>query len=247
VTAVATDSAWYVFGVVSADDVGRLRADAVEEGGLAALVAAVPLSDFGADVLPERLNDRAWLEQRARAHQDVLQAIAESATVVPFRFGTIYRETDDIRGMLRDRREVLVSSLERVRGKLEIGVKAWAPAEGRGTAAAAEDSGRSYLQSRLDTLQQSRRASSLLAEAAEAAHARLLACAVEGVANRPQPRELTGRSEPMILNGAYLVTDPEPLRAEAAALAAEYADRGIAFELTGPWPAYNFVDEEDAS
>jgi hypothetical protein len=47
----------------------------------------------------------------------------------------------------------------------------------------------------------------------------------------------------MLLNSAYLVDDAA-LDAFKAALdekAAAYGNHGFRFELTGPWPAYNFV------
>jgi hypothetical protein len=46
----------------------------------------------------------------------------------------------------------------------------------------------------------------------------------------------------MFLNAAYLV-DPEAtaLRSALGELEARFAGYGVSFELTGPWPAYNFV------
>ena len=50
----------------------------------------------------------------------------------------------------------------------------------------------------------------------------------------------------MILNGAYLAMDGgAALSTETAALAAEHDARGISFELTGPWPPYNFVEPRE--
>ena len=64
--------------------------------------------------------------------------------------------------------------------------------------------------------------------------------------NRPQPRELTGRSETMLLNGAYL----GPRRGRRASreverLADEHAELGLEYELTGPWPPHNFTGEPE--
>jgi hypothetical protein len=52
----------------------------------------------------------------------------------------------------------------------------------------------------------------------------------------------------MILNGSYLVERgrEDELRAVLEQLRAECADRGLALELTGPWPAYNFVGPSPA-
>jgi hypothetical protein len=246
VTATAAETAWYVYGVVSATAAGTLGAPVVEDGDLAAVVEAVPLSEFGEDALPERLNDRGWLEQHVQAHQGVLQGVLAAAAVVPFRFGTIYRRQDDVRAMLRERRKELVASLERVAGKVELGVKAWAQPAGADSAPASHESGQAYLRQQLAARRSTESATASLAGAAAEAHARLLRHAVEGVANRPQPAELTGRRERMVLNGAYLVADEAPLRAEVEALAGDAA-AGLTFEVTGPWPPYNFVDHGEAS
>jgi hypothetical protein len=47
----------------------------------------------------------------------------------------------------------------------------------------------------------------------------------------------------MVLNGVYLIPDDAQKRfhAEVHVLEAEFAPLGVELELTGPWPAYNFV------
>jgi Gas vesicle synthesis protein GvpL/GvpF len=250
VIAAPGTTAWYVYGVVDAAATiapGRLRL--VEEGPLAAVVSAVPLSEFGEEPLAERLNDRMWLEAHVREHEDVLRRVATDSTVVPFRFGVIYRDLADVAAMLRERQPELTSALERVRGRIEVGVKAWADGARAEASPAGQTpkgaSGRAYLERRLGEQQRTKERGAQLGEIARAVHERLLRHADDGVVNRPQPRELTGRDEPMILNGAYLVAgDGAALAAEVAALQAEYGTHGVAFEVTGPWPPHNFVEPE---
>jgi gas vesicle protein GvpL/GvpF len=256
VTAAAT--AWYVYGIVAADagdDLTRgvrgVGSDVriVQHGSLAAIVSEVPLDEFGEDVLPERLNDRAWLESKARAHEDVLQAFAGSTAVVPLRFGAIYRDRADVAALLAERGDAFAGSLERVRGHVELGVKGWADrarlTAGPETGAVATTSGRSYLEQRLQAREAAAHAGAQLSEIVHAAHERLLALAADGVANRPQPRELTGRADEMVLNAAYLVAEGDGSFArEVERLDAEGRALGISFELTGPWPPHNFVDEQ---
>lgn len=47
----------------------------------------------------------------------------------------------------------------------------------------------------------------------------------------------------MILNGAYLVSEGQMtvFRAELESLEKDYGDLGFSYELSGPWPPYNFV------
>jgi hypothetical protein len=245
---------WYVYGVAE-DDPALARLDGVElirRGTLAAVAREVPLDEYGADVLPERLNDREWLERNARAHEAVLQAAAALTTVVPLRFGTIYHGRGHVEQMLEERSDELRDTLARVRGHVELGVKAWVDLAAVGRTLGGADqpleggAGMAYLQQRSREQERSRELTARCIELAEEAHGRLADVAVAAVANRPQPRELTGRSESMVLNGAYLVPDgDERLRSEVDRLAAEHADLGVEYELTGPWPPHNFAGERE--
>jgi hypothetical protein len=245
-------TAWYVYGV-GEDDEALSRLEGVElirQGRLTAVVREVSLDEYDETVLPQRLNDRDWLERNARAHEDVLQAAAAVTAIVPLRFGAIYRSREQVGRMLDERSGEFVATLERVRGHVELGVKVWVdlPTLERTLAAQEEPSaggeGAAYLRRRRQEEQRSRELAARCAELAEETHARLSALAADAVANRPQPRELTGRPDRMLLNGAYLIRDGDDgLRREVERLAAEHAELGLEYELTGPWPPHNFAGE----
>lgn len=233
-------TAWYVFGIVPAGTPVPAPVDVVEEGSLAAVAAEVPLAEFGADVLPQRLEDRAWLEQKVRVHEDVLASFVGGA-VVPLRFGALYSDVADLRRMLDERASFFSATLERLRGMVEIGVKAWLEPSAAVAETTPASGGRAYLEGRRTELARGARRGAFVQEA----HERLLQLAAAGVVNRPQPRELTGRDEEMLLNAAYLVeADDVSVAQEVARLAPAAAQLAIALELTGPWAPYNFVDED---
>jgi hypothetical protein len=252
----ATGTAWYVYGVVPAEtplslfggvrgigDVVRV----VTDGRLGAVVSEVPLAQFDDDSLAANLHDPVWLEANVRRHDAVLGALVRDVPVVPFRFGTIYRSEDHVRAMLVEHAG-LTDVLETLRGRIELGVKGFvappseAPTEtgdeGEGSA------GRRYLEQK----QQARRAAeereALLARTADEAHARLAEVAEAARANPVQPREVSDGDREMFLNAAYLVRidGEERFRRTLAALESELGAAGITFELTGPWPPYNFVE-----
>lgn len=246
-------TAWYVYGVAEEHPaLARLEGiELIRRGGLAAVAREVPLEEYDESVLPERLNDHDWLERNARAHEDVLQAAAAVTAIVPLRFGAIYRSREQVERMLEERAEELAATLERVRGHVELGVKVWADLDELERTPEADEepapqvTGAAYLQRRAREQERSREVSERCAEIAGEAHRRLSEAAVAAVANRPQPRELTGRSEAMLLNGAYLVRDGDDrLRREVERLSAEPSSAGIEYELTGPWPPHNFAGEE---
>ena len=258
-SAVETKTALYTYGVVASDRKADVPArvdgaelQVVDAGPLAAVATAVSLDEFGEEPLRENLNDRDWLERHARAHEDVLLAVAARTDVVPFRFGTISRTRDDLRSLLREREHALVSALRRVRGRVELGVKVWVDEAQLRSALAPPEAerpratGRAYLESRRAERQGAADAEGFCAEVAGEVYERAVAHAVDGVVNRPQPRELTGRPERMILNAALLVdADTTTLRDELDALARRLQRLGVTLELTGPWPPHNFVDAAD--
>jgi hypothetical protein len=258
--AAESGSGWYVYGVVpAAEEPGNPLAGArgvhpsgdvvlLADAELAAIASDVPLAEFGETAIAENLHDAAWLEEKVRAHEAVLEAALERVPVVPFRFGTIYRSSEQVQRMLRENPE-LGEALERLRGTVELGVKAFLDPEafdrrhGDDSDAVEEEGGRAYLLRRQREQQLAEARSSLTATWAQESHERRAAAAVDARANPLQRPEVSGRGGEMILNGAYLVRvgREDAFRRAVAELQGRHEADGVRYELTGPWPAYNFV------
>jgi hypothetical protein len=259
---------WWTYCVLSAEDAEHAlpqfdeiepgsAVQVVREGELAALASAVPAAEYDDERLREHLEDLEWVERTARRHESLLEAALQEVTIVPLRLCTIYRDLGGVRRLLREQATVLAEGLRRVDGSAEWGVKVFAgdadravvevqePAPAGQQETSVERPGASYLLHRQRERERAGRASELRAVCAEAIHERVSRCAREAVTNTPQPPELHGREMAMILNGAYLVArDGEPaLHETVAAVQAEWGPQGYVIELTGPWPAYNFVSE----
>jgi hypothetical protein len=258
-----TATAHYVYGVVPAGvalppDLTGVEPTApverIEEGGLAALVSEVPLVEFDEDSLRANLNDVGWLEEKARAHEAVLEAALARGAVVPLRLCTVFAGEAQVRAMLVREHEVLGDALERLDGRAEWGVKAYADRaaierEALKEVAGDEDevaemsAGTAYMNRRRAEARAREEVDEIADAWARTIHARLAAVAGEALLNPLQRPELTGHPGEMLLNGVYLVSDAEApaFRAAVAALVDEFDRRGVAIDLTGPWPAYNFV------
>jgi hypothetical protein len=159
-------------------------------------------------------------------HERVLEAVMERGPVLPLRFGTQLASEQELEAALRERRDELLRALERVRGRVELGLRVLA---GRGERT--RGSGRDYL---LGRLAEQRRAETV----ARDLHAPLADLAL---ASRLGER----LSPPAILVGSYLVEEGavERFRSRGRDLAARHPDLSVV--VTGPWPPYSFTGEEE--
>ncbi|MCW3063640.1 MAG: gvpL2 [Solirubrobacterales bacterium] len=248
-------TAWWAYCVVPAAEADRVppNLDSVDPSGpveivtcgeLAAVVSRVPLSEYGDERLREHLEDLAWVERVARAHEEVLEAAMSATTIVPLRLCTIYLSRDRVEALLEDQAPGLAAALAELRGRTEWGVKVFAPAAAVAASASTEVAGGSaYIERKRSERAAREEAHQRTNECAQDVHARLEREAVAACVNPPQRREAHGRDAQMLLNGSYLFDDERRsvLESIVEALAGEYEPLGFSIELTGPWPPYNFV------
>lgn len=226
--------------------------DVVEHRGLVAVVSAVDLAEFGEEGLRRNLEDLAWLEEVARGHDDVVHAVAGSGPVAPLRLATIYHDDDGVRARLEEQHEPLAAALDRVTGRHEWSVKAFAPPaeeDRRAPVAAGEarsgaGAGAAYLRRRKEQVEQRHDAEEQALALAGQVHEVLASRAVASRRLQPQDPKLAGHSRTMTLNGAYLVDDAEQEAFVEAVetLAGDHPGAGVS--VAGPWPPYSFATLE---
>jgi hypothetical protein len=174
----------------------------------------------------------------------VVESLVADRAVLPVRFGAILAGETTVRAILAAHYTNFVTSLDRVRGRVELGLRIlWdddlqKTDSGLQTADSSHQlsaiSGRSYLLARLEEERQLRawreRAETLAMELS----ASLSRLAVESV----QQTLITPR---LLLTAAYLVEQDQVVafRLEVEALKATHP--ALHFLCTGPWPPYSFV------
>jgi len=249
----------YVFAVTrgvdpaALDGLTGLRSASLEvvtQGDLQAVVCTVPLEEFDEDALRANLEDLAWLEEVARTHNDVVWQVAERGTTAPMRLVTIYADDEGVRRRLAEHAEAITASLDGVEGRREWSVKVYAatqaeqPASVGGGASPDPDgpgAGAAYLRRKKEAAQERRAASDTSAALAEEIHRTLAGLAVAARRLPAQDPRLTGRQEPMVLNGAYLVPDEDGDGFREAVRRVGETRSGVTVEIGGPWPPYSFT------
>src|ERR1700761_5713494 len=97
--------------------------------GLTAVVSDVSMAEFGEAALRENLENLDWLDEVAREHHYVIDAAARLFPLLPVRLATVYSGDDALHAALAEHGSRLREALRRVGGRVEWGVKAYAPQE----------------------------------------------------------------------------------------------------------------------
>jgi len=188
----------------------------VVEGQLAAIVS----DHGGADSGPASNN-------RMRDYELAVRRLMEHDVILPARFGRVLADERAARALLRRRHSDLLSRLRRVRGAVELALRAtWR----RGAEEKPGDrppSGTDYLRARFELRQSARRVASELDP--------LSAMAVSSLRTMAPASDLP-------VAYAYLVECDRV--SEFVALVAQLKDHLDEVELTctGPWPPYSFAE-----
>ncbi len=225
----------------------------IVQADLAAAVSDVPAEDFDEEPLNANVSDMAWLGPRAIAHQDVNQRLFELAgTTLPLSFGTVFRDDQRVRQMLREDSAALSAQLRRVHGcgewvlSLHLlrepsadDIAAESPAiQAMRSQIAASAPGRAHLLSRqLATLERDE-ARRLQNQAADVVLNELNQIARD-VYREPLPSETVER--PLLRASLLVARQQETEFIEAVErLRQRWPEPTYRLLLTGPWPTYRF-------
>ena len=242
---VSRPTAWYLYGVTvaqamtcSREGVGGAAVELVVEGPVAAVVSRLGVGK----VRPQRAN--------LAAHHHVLRDLAEERPVLPAVFGTVSGTDAELRRVLRDNQESFALLLERLRGKVEMGLKVYwdLPNVFEYFVATHQElesmRDRLFRPGRVPTVEEKvelgERFVSLLGQSRQR-HAERVQEAIAGCC--AEIRNIDPGEERMILKLACLVQrDRLGEWEEGVKRAALLFDDHYRFEYNGPWPPYNFTD-----
>lgn len=233
------------------------RLEIVNGHELAAVTSVVPLSDYNEESLPERLSDPRWITERAMRHERVVEHFAARASVIPLRFGTIYLRREGVEEMLVASVAELQATIDRLqgcdewginlyleRGKLLGSIEATNPRMRDASEQMAHaPPGQAYLlRKKLDVLRadearvETKRIVTDIEHALSLVSDRLKSLRLMKDEAAAAYGEAVGRFAFLVERRRF-----QEFSATAERLAKKYEASGFRLELTGPWPAYNFV------
>jgi len=214
------------------------RVYTVHHGDLAAVVSDTPLKVYD----PTREN--------VLAHENVNELVMREFTLIPMSFLTLFRTEKDVVELLRSTYETFDDVLEKIRGKIEFGLKVlW---DRQRVISRLEESNESLRRLRAELAASPQGATYFarvelgrrVEEALEAAgdqyvrdiHAALTAVSEASRVNKPI-------GDRMLLNAAFLVDRGQERDFDERVKEVSRGYEGLlVFKYTGPWPPYNFVN-----
>lgn len=230
---------------------GATPPEVVDAGDRLWLVLAdVPLETYGSDHLDARLQDLDWVGQIALAHEAVVEHFAgkSGVAVIPMKLFTMFSSRDRAVAEITRRRASLEATARRIAGAEEWGIRIMRSAAGAAaasssgqTASDAVLSGAAFLAAKKQARDAARDARVAAAACALDAYERLAVLARETRRRDDTPASAT---TPPLLDAAFLVPAGKRARFKAAVRreAERCARAGAELNLSGPWPAYNFVE-----
>jgi Gas vesicle synthesis protein GvpL/GvpF len=222
---------------------GAKRPRALRAGPNRWIVAAdVPLDRYGEEALERGLRDLDWVASCAMAHEAVVEHLARRAPVVPMKLFTIFLGDTSALEHLDEAKRKLDRAFRRIAGAAEWSVRIFraTPASERTPRLVAVRSGAEFLRLKKTARDRARASAASAATAVEGAHRALKRIAKDTRLKPP----VEGNGARLLLDGAYLVADARQSRFRAAAKrqAAQCKAAGCTLTLTGPWPAYHFIE-----
>jgi hypothetical protein len=228
-----------------------------------AVVSEVSLEEFASDEIQKKAqNDTHWIREKSIIHENVVEKAMEQndeiVNVIPMKFGTIFKNIEGLELSLNSHWEKFKTTLEKLEGKQEWCVKLYLVdrkkieyevkskskiiIEKEKEIATLPEGIAYFLEEKLASLV-SRDVDAKLNKMRKTLFNGFKKYAEQSLEGKILEKELTGRSELMILNASYLIRNEkvDDFKNEADKVFKKIKPKGFLLEYSGPWPPYNFV------
>jgi hypothetical protein len=236
----------YVYCIIQSGK--PLRFDAAGIADERAEVHTVGYRDLAAVVSDVPIGVVDSTRENVLAHERVNEIVMREHTVIPMSFGTIFKTREDIVELLRSAQDAFGDVLNKMRDKMEFGLKVLWDRDSIIQEIEQEDEDINRLKKEIALqkgstyfarMQYGRAIDAALQARSERYVAeildRLRSVAVASRINKPI-------GDKMIMNAAFLVSRDLENAFDAGVKSIAQAHDKLTFKYTGPWPPYNFVN-----
>lgn len=239
----------YVYGIL--DSNSEMNKALYGLGGSG--VYNVPYRDIGAVVSQIDQVAQARAEGHVLEHEAVVEKLMADFTILPMRFRTLVDGKDDLLSIMHSRYRDFKDNLQRLRNKVEFGVKVIWPADKvkENIAKSLERDGPEMLGPRsspgtrfMNERFQEHKIDEEFQTRADH-FVKVLDTFLGKFAAEKKSKRL--KTEKLLLDAAYLVERSQECNFREAFWHIKNAHPGLKFLFSGPWPAYNFIVPSEQS
>lgn len=232
---------------------GRNCLALISVDGVAALHSPVLLEEFSGPDAEDSLKDPNWVVPRACRHEHAIEAMMAKSPVFPVRFGALFSSRQVLEQMMGTHQEEISRFLDRIAGKEEWSLKGYLNPGQCGDWLTNADAGLAqqhrllpaapgarYLQNKRFQAVLQKQVREWCMSAMDQVHEKLQNLGSDVIQLPPRAPDCMERE--MVYHAAMLFNKEgvANLLDLAKQLNSEFAEKGIVFESSGPWPPYHF-------
>ncbi len=227
-------------------------------GKFYAIVKCVSPDNFSEENLKRNFSDLAWIDIHAREHIRIIGEVMKNSTVIPFKFGTIFNSAESLGGFIKDYSESLAENIEHLKDREEWSVKIYCdrPVLNRQIVGISDDvrnleeeiqksmPGKAFLLKRKKVELVEKEVEKIMQVCGQSCYDELVEISLTTKINNILPKELTERTDDMILNVSCFINKDRvnEFLGVVEQSQEKYKNTGLAVEVTGPWPPFSFIN-----
>jgi hypothetical protein len=221
------------------------------------VVKQVSLDEFSEENMKRNFADVPWIEIHARDHIRVIGEVMKKSTVIPFKFGTIFNSEESLGKFIQNYSGSLTENIENIKGKEEWSVKIYCNRTllNQQIVKISDDvrtleqeilesmPGKAFLLKRKKVELIEKEVQKVMQICGQTCFDELAALSEHTKINNILPKELTERTDDMILNVSCFVNQGrvKELLSAIGELLKKYKNVGFDIAVAGPWPPFSFI------
>jgi len=226
-------------------------------GKFSAIVKEVSHAEFSEENLRKNFADLPWIELHARDHIRIITEVMKDRAVIPFKFGTIFLSAESLGQFVADYADSLSENLNNTKGKEEWSVKIYVnkailngqigvisqDVRNLENEIAVSMPGKAFLLKRKKVELIETEVQRELQRCGQSCYEDLSILSALTRLNNILPREVTERTDDMILNLSCFVTYEkiDQFLHVIDQLQEKYQSVGFDINAAGPWPPFSFT------
>ncbi|MFA4853560.1 MAG: GvpL/GvpF family gas vesicle protein [Bacteroidales bacterium] len=221
------------------------------------VVKNVSPDEFSEENLKKKFADLSWIDINARGHIEVISQIMKSCTVIPFKFGTIFKSEESLGKFISDYSDSLKENLINIEGKEEWSVKIYfdrkvlneqiaeLSEEVRNLEQQISESsqGKGFILKKKKNEIIEKEVEKVIKSCGQTCYDECKNISELSRTNNLLPNELTERNDDMILNVSFFIKKQRVVDFVNAVdlLQGKFNNIGFDIDVSGPWPPFSFV------